>query len=410
MTRVLGVLAALAAATPAEEPTRLGGLVRWFVEEENQGRRDELLETIRRVAGGNVETVAGSIRRGEHFLRPARPELRRGGPPPVFGPDRTRIQPVAACAGDFARLLLPAGYDAARAHALLLDLGDGNLPPADGAVVLKIEPAAHPEAAKHAMAAEALILSLLAHAMDVVHVDPDRVFLRGQGSMAYLAWYVAFHNPDRFAGVVALQGFWKGVEPLSGHGNLVHVLAVERRRGDPLLRQWMASLDATGPGHLLLRAPGDPAQDGALLPQIARWQSQTVRVREPKALDLRCNRNASLRAHWIRVTPRVRSLQEQEELARTWKHRAMARPAEVTARIDPEDGNLLHVTTNRVTAFDVFAAPGTFDPTRPLRVYVNGAPGGAKLVDFDIGDLLDDYRERRDPGLLYACRLTFAAP
>jgi hypothetical protein len=32
----------------------------------------------------------------------------------------------------------------------------------------------------------------------------------------------------------------------------------------------------------------------------------------------------------------------------------------------------------------------------------------SKLIHLEIGDLLEDYRERRDTDLLYCCKLTFA--
>jgi len=46
-------------------------------------------------------------------------------------------------------------------------------------------------------------------------------------------------------------------------------------------------------------------------------------------------------------------------------------------------------------------------PDKALRVSINGGTPVARLIDPSIGDLLDDYRERRDPRLLYYDRLSF---
>ena len=77
------------------------------------------------------------------------------------------------------------------------------------------------------------------------------------------------------------------------------------------------------------------------------------------------------------------------------------------ARIDPGDRNLVHVTTREVVAFQIYVDPQVFDVERPLRVRINGKAPTAHILDPDIGDLLDDYRERGDPGLLYVARLNF---
>jgi hypothetical protein len=82
-----------------------------------------------------------------------------------------------------------------------------------------------------------------------------------------------------------------------------------------------------------------------------------------------------------------------------------ARPATLTATAS---GNLVSVQTNRVTAFDIFVDPKMFDPDQPVRVAVNGQVPESKLIHLEIGDLLEDYRERRDTDLLYCCKLTFA--
>jgi hypothetical protein len=88
-----------------------------------------------------------------------------------------------------------------------------------------------------------------------------------------------------------------------------------------------------------------------------------------------------------------------------WTHQVTARPATLVATVL---NNLVEVKTSRVAAFEIYVAPGRFDPEKPMRVAVNGQVPESKLIHLEIGDLLEDYRERRDTDLLYCCRLTFA--
>ncbi|MFI5403378.1 MAG: hypothetical protein ACHQ1G_10605, partial [Planctomycetota bacterium] len=103
--RVLLVALLLAPAALADGSSRLGSLVRWYLREESPARRQDLLEAIERLAGGDPRPVAEAIRKGEHFDHPERPELKKGGKPPVFDQRRPRTMPLDDCAGDFAELV-----------------------------------------------------------------------------------------------------------------------------------------------------------------------------------------------------------------------------------------------------------------------------------------------------------------
>ena len=200
------LLCCLASVVAAEGESRLGTLIRWYLNEEGPARREDFLEAIERLTGGDPRPVADAIRKGLHFEHSARPVLRTGGKHPQFSLDRYRVEPVASCAGDFAALHVPENYDPARAYPLLLELGRSDIPRPDGAIVVRIQPSRHAQARTAAWAGEALVLSLLAHLVDVVHVEPRRVFLRADKPLAKLAWYIALHNPDRFAGVLGARG------------------------------------------------------------------------------------------------------------------------------------------------------------------------------------------------------------
>jgi len=402
------LLCCLASVVAAEGESRLGTLIRWYLNEEGPARREDFLEAIERLTGGDPQKVADAIRKGLHFDHAARPVLRTGGKHPRFSMERHRIQPVASCAGDFAAMHLPERYDPGSAYPLLLELGRSDIPRPDGAIVVQIQTSRHAQARTAAWAAEALVLSLLAHLVDVVHVDPRRVFLRADnpylrpdGSLATLAWYIALHNPDRFAGVLGARGVWPAGAKLAPNARTFIALAIERYQGDRPTLTFMNALKNYNKDHIHRRARATTRETRkVLMPTIQRWWNETRRPQRPDRLDLVCDRGAALRAFWIRMAPRAPSRRKTE-----LGHWVTARAATLTATVE---GDLVTVRTSRVNAFEIFVAPGMFDPNRPVRVTVNGQVPESKLIHLEIGDLLEDYRERRDTDLLYGCRLTFS--
>jgi hypothetical protein len=405
--RVVRLLLLLLLAAPlAAEESHLGSLIRWYLAETSAARREDYLEAIERLTGHDAARVAAAIRRGEHFRHPSKPELERGGAPPRFNLQRPRIQPIES-PGDFAELLLPEGYHAARPYPLILELGRTRLRVPRRTVLARIDTAGHEQARTHAWAAEALVLSLLAELMERVHVDPNRVVLRAEGALAALAWYIALHNPDRFAGVLGARGLWPGGAVLAPNARWFRGLCIERRRGDPHAAPFVTSLQRFNPDHVLLRAPPDAAHDRKLLPDIDAWWEQSRRGSNPGAITLVADRGTSVRAYWITMVPLLRSLRK-DSVGRHWKHDALARPATLTAQLRPD--NLVEVKTDRVNTFILHVDPQVFPHFQPVRVAINGGAPVSQLVYYEIADLLEDYRLRRDPGLLYCCDLVFHVP
>jgi len=398
------VLLLLAGAAFAEGDSRLGSLIRWYLREESPSRRQDLLETIERLVDGECRPVADAIRKGEHFDRPERPVLRKGGKPPAFDLKRPRLQPVDECAGDFAELLLPQGYAPSRAHPLILELAPLGLAAPEGTVVLRIRV---PQAGMSAEAAELLVMSLLAHAFDLVNVDPDRVFLFAGGrEEAALAWCIALHNPDRFAGVLAGPGGWKEGAALAPNAALFGGLGIVLPRKDRAADAFLAELRKFNTAHLRLESTGDREQNTALLaPEIAKWWQAAVRSPAPRKIRLVDDRGMPLRAHWLRLAPRVPSDKPGDKVGGTWRRNVLAQESVLEAEIASND--LVVVHAERVAAFDLCLDPLLFEPGGVLRVSVNGRVPEARVVRGDIGALLEDYRERRDPGIVAWGRLTF---
>jgi hypothetical protein len=402
------VLLLLSGAAFAEGESRLGSLIRWYLREESPARRQDLLETIERLVDGDCRPVAAAIRKGEHFDRQERPVLKKGGKPPVFDTKRPRLAAMDECAGDFAELVLPEGYTPSRAHPLILELAPLGLPTPGGTVLLRIHVDLHPLAKSSAEAADLLVMSLLAHAFDLVNVDADRVFLfAGEREEAALAWCIALHNPDRFAGVLAGPGGWKEGMRVACNAALFTSIGIVSHKGDRVADGFLAELKKFNDAHVRLESTGDREQNSAALaPEIAKWWGRAVRPPAPPRIRLVDDRGTALRAHWLRLAPRVPSL-KRDEVGRTWTQQVLAQDAVLEAEIRSKD--LVVVRAERVAAFDLCIDPLLFEPGSVVRVSVNGQVPEARVVRGDIGALLEDYRERRDPGLVAWGRLTFTA-
>jgi len=404
--RPLVVLFLLAALAGAEGESRLGNLIRWYLREESPARRQDLLEAIERMAKGDPAPVAAAIRNREHCSFPDRPVLATGGEAPEFDLRRPRVVPVDGCAGDFAELVLPDGYTPARAYPLIVELASLGLPVPPDNVLLRVHAEAYPKARVSAEAEDLLVQSLLAHVVQIVHVDPTRVFIYGGGrASAAMAWYLALHDPDRFAGVLAGPGAWKDGAALAPNGMLFSGIGIVSHRGDRLHDAFLRELERYNAAHIRLESLGDrDANLRALGPAIDTWREHTVRLPAPRRIRLVNDRAMPMRAYWLRMAPRVPS-RRQEPVTSTQKQWVLAQNATLDAQI--LDPNLVQVTAERVAAFDLYIDPALLDTGGVLRVAINGAVPEARVVRGDIGALLDDYRERRDPDLLYWARLTF---
>ena len=251
-------------------------------------------------------------------------------------------------------------------------------------------------------------MSLLVHVLEIVNVDPRRVFLvAGEKDEAALAWCIALHNPDRFAGVLAGPGGWKDAGPLASNGGLFSGLGIVSHKGDRVYDAFLDELRRWSKRHIRLEATGDPEQNRVVLgPTIDRWLSECVRPPAPPRMKLVDDRGTALRAYWLRLAPRVPSL-KQEEVGRVWKQRVLAQDATLAAAFIETDR--IDVRAERVAAFDIFIDPALLEPGSVVRVSVNGQVPEARVVRGDIGTLLDDYADRRDPDLLYFGKMTFTA-
>jgi len=396
MPRPLLLLCLLALPAVADE--RLGTLLRWYLAEASPSRREDLLQAVEKLAGGDPAVVAKAIREGAYLDRPAAPALLTEAPPPSFDGRRVDPLPLDKSAGHFAILRLPEAYDPSLAWPLILDLGTNNFPAAPDVIFVKVKalPVQFPQGAQ---AAESMLLGLLAHLGAICNVDAERVYLQGELESANLAWYVAFHNPDRFAGVLTALGGWEEAAALAPNARTFGALAVEPRGNSAVLRRM---LDAIGRENPLLTRLRRPEEDRELLAPFREWRGRTARPPPPSRIVLVLDRPDPIRCFWLRAAPRVRSEQKLE--FGQWIHRGMRSSGAIEAELDQE--GLVRVKASGVTAFELHLDPALF-PARTLRVSINGGVPETRVVVPSIGDLLEDFRERRDPGILSFCKLSF---
>jgi len=415
MPRAFVLTLLLTGVLHAAPSSRLGALLAAFLKEDtNVSRRKELLAEIRRATGDDVGRVAAALRAEEHFLRPERPRLRIDGKPPIFKGRNFKCADcqaaIARSAGRYAHLTLPVGFDPKQRYTLLMDIGAKPRAPDPRSVIVRLNPAMHPQAKDEAMAVERLVLGLMAHVMNLVRIDPDKVFLRGAGPYSELVWYIGFQNPDRFAGIYCGPDFWPLAKTQAPHVALFSIFTTSDPRGDARLERAWNEFGRYTQALRLAVYPRKEAGMSKLWRARDLWQETTKRVRRPKRLELVCVRPYALRCHWVRLVPKTRSRREKT-VGKGWGIRELSNPdrraARMTVRIDDKVSNLVHVQHKNVVAFQIYIDPSLFDPDKALRVSVNGGTPVARLIDGDIADLLDDYRERRDPRLLYYDRLSF---
>jgi len=416
MRRASLVLLLLAGLLPAAPQSRLGALLAAYLAEDTSvSRREDLLAEIRRASKDDVGKVAAALRAEQHFARPAAPRFRVDGAAPIFKGRNFRCEDcqgvIARSAGRYAKLILPVGFDPEKRYSLLMDVGSNPRRRDSHAVTVLLNPGMHPQAAHEAMAVERLVLGLMAHVMDLVRIDPDKIFLRGAGRYSELIWYIGFQNPDRFAGIHCGPDFWPLAKTQAPHTALFSIFATSNPKGDPKLESAWREFGRYTRALRMAVHPRDGAPGlGKLRRELELWQQTTMRVRRPRRLELVCVRPYALRSHWVRIVPKQRSRREKT-IGKGWKTRELSNPqrraARMRVRLDAKTPNLIHVKQENVVAFQIFIDPALFDPNKALRVSINGGTPVARLIDPDIGDLLDDYRERRDPRLLYYDRLSF---
>ena len=397
----IGLQAAPATAAPGEIEQRLNKLLRWYLAEESPVRREDYLEAIELLTRGKTEPVVRALQGGRHRVPVGRPALSTRLPEPIFDQEDVRLQDVSQSAGNLAQLLPPDDYDPKKTYALTIDLGSTAREHRDpGAFSLHVNHRRYPRTAQ---GTESLVLSLQRHMLATYPIDPARVTLQGEKGTARLAWYIALHNPDRYGGVMAAFDTWRGAVPLAANATTFYALGIDKREPSAAMKELMKALRKHNEMHRLLDR--NEKSRSQILADIRHWRSYAERKEAPpRKLTLVLDRPDPMRAYWLRAHPSGRSKYRAKVGSRTAL--AMRKHGKIEAEIF--EGNLVVVTCEGVVAFDLFVDPRLIDVDKPVRVAINGPYPQAQAVFPNVADLLEDFAERRDSGLLYVCKLTFA--
>jgi predicted esterase len=237
-------------------------------------------------------------------------------------------------------------------------------------------------------------------------IDPDRVVLMGYSMGGFGTWNVGLRHPDRFAAIAPLAGGISRKEfveqrddqarRLLGNARMVPTFFVHGSR-DPVvpfrfsrtIAQELTTLGAEhrfteveGGGHVLM-----PFLSGnELTTQFATWLAARVRDPHPRKVEHHALDDAHGASWWVRVE-------------------ALSAP---TARVEAEvvEGNRIVVKTEGVSRLTLTLDPTLLDPTKPVRVELDGRVAHDGLVAPSLEAVAASFGDRRDPSLVHTHALT----
>ncbi|MBX9583283.1 MAG: hypothetical protein K2X87_23525, partial [Gemmataceae bacterium] len=248
-------------------------------------------------------------------------------------------------------------------------------------------------------------------------VDNDRVFVLGFGAGADAAMDVGASHPDLFAGVVAVgptprwQGFfknyWQNAQKLP-----FYVVTGQYAEGNQPLRyvfeRWMPNgfpaIQVVYKGRGVEWFPAE-------VPVMFDWMGRKARPTGAATLKLDAGRRfpwqtqrpSDDRFYWLgadRIDPR--------NLTNPERPRTTPTPAEIEG--DIVTGNVVSVRAKGVRQVSVWLGKDMIDWSKPVKVLLNGGPPigwKPRVLEPDMGVLLEDYHKRGDRRMLYLARLEF---
>ncbi|MBI4568957.1 MAG: hypothetical protein HY719_11240 [Planctomycetes bacterium] len=239
------------------------------------------------------------------------------------------------------------------------------------------------------------------------HVDTSRCFLMGISMGGFGAWNVGLRYPDR----------WAGVAPVMGGVSRIEYVGIQDRSRRRLL------VNARNTPFYFLHGDRDPivpvAFDRRTATQFQQWGYEHV-YREVPGLAHEIPRDASLMrdmlegvATWLRGRARNNDPREVRHFA--------FEPGSADnfwLRVEHETGggaavakytgaNEIAVDVSRVRRVTVFFNRRLIDYAKPARITLNGHECFNAPVVPSVDALLDSWKRREDPALLYDAGVTF---
>jgi hypothetical protein len=263
------------------------------------------------------------------------------------------------------------------------------------------------------------VTAVLRDAIEHFCIDNDRVFLFGAADGANMAMDVGMSHPDLFAGVLAMgpipkwinlfQDYWANAQKLPFYcvtGELSGESAGNLRQ---IYGKWMPR---GFPGIMMVYKGRGIEWYDSELPVMFDWMGRKKRVSGTATLALgnlprpafATMRPTDNRFYWLGVDK-----VQNGRLIQNLPPGQQISPATIQGDIK---GNFITIRTLGVTRLSVWLTHELIDWTQPVRVNINGeAARGykAKVLEPDLGVLLEDYRERGDRRNLILGRLEFTA-
>jgi poly(3-hydroxybutyrate) depolymerase len=268
--------------------------------------------------------------------------------------------------------------------------------------------------------AHARIVRALDEVRAECRVDPDRVYADGMSMGAGGAWNLGEHYPDR----------WAAIAPRCGAPHLrrrkdqsLLVMLGENFRNLPVYhvagaQDKLVPVDYARAGRDALKAFGyeqvykehpEGGHDWGLEKDedVVAWLLSKARRAYPEEVVFKTYEKAFARAYWVEVVRR------SEVRGQPAVHMDIhGKEAERRTEFFPEavvrakrSGQAIEVTTSEVKELRLWLSDAMLDLDKPVVVTWNGRKVHDKAVRRSVDVLLDDFKQRRDPGMTFGASL-----
>jgi predicted esterase len=322
-------------------------------------------------------------------------------------------------------LQVPAAYDPAKPWPLLITLhgtgGNGmdwirTWARTAGATHILIAPTT-PKHTWAARQAHYYILTALREAVDLLHVDADRVYLDGMSMGAGGAFRLAEHFPDRWAAIaprcnvpdLRQKKDKTYVTMLAENYRMVPVYWVLGAKDEkiPIEMGRAAKVDLeAAKGELVYREFPDGGHDWSLEKDevVLDWLDKHARAPYPEEIVWKSYEKIFARAFWVEVTKRTEppplTIVHMDQKGGESERRTELRPpALVKAK---RKGNAIEISTEEVRELRVYLDDAMLDLDKPVTITVNGRKAHDATVKRSVDFLIEDTHKRRDPSMLFS--------
>ncbi|MEM7262536.1 MAG: hypothetical protein AAF488_11140, partial [Planctomycetota bacterium] len=245
---------------------------------------------------------------------------------------------------------------------------------------------------------DGFVAALLDHLGDRFPIDRDRVVLSGRGMGGSGTWNLGMRFPDRFSAIVPIAGGLSMADYQSDGLTEPYTHLIDNLRSLPSFcihnsenmfvptrfsQLLTEELEAREFDHTYEEVDGRNLNLGAETPvmqKVARWLSGKKRASHPEFVEHVVIDDQHPRQHWLRIDAR-----EDD-----------GTKAVIRGRI--VDGNRIEIETENVAAFTVFLPDSVGEEPTVVHgeVVLHEGP-----LELSADALIESWRDRRDPGLLY---------